>query len=86
MTVEYGMSRETMDALNDFSCKVETLRYSISVLCSLIWDGAMEGNEEAGEQAVYLSQTLLEIVTIRDKQISEIIGQIRPVDKKGGVA
>ena len=33
----------------------------------------MEGDEKAGEQAAHLSETLLEIVTIRDKEISQII-------------
>ena len=39
----------------------------------------MEGDEKAGEQAAHLSETLLEIVTIRDKEISQLVGQIKPL-------
>ena len=75
---DYGASRETLDALNDFSCKVESLKHSMGVLHSLVWS-AMEGDEKAGEQAAHLSETLLEIVTIRDKEISQLVGQIKPL-------
>lgn len=34
---DYGVSRETLDALNDFSCKVESLKHSIGLLHALIW-------------------------------------------------
>lgn len=76
---DYGASRETLDALNDFSCNVEHLKHSIGLLHSLIWGGVMEGDEKAGEQAAHLSETLLEIVTIRDKEISQLVGQIKPL-------
>ncbi|MEH2938829.1 hypothetical protein [Lawsonibacter sp. JLR.KK007] len=76
---DYGVSRETLDALNDFSCKVERLKHDLSVLSVLTWNGTMEGDEKAGEQAAHLSETLLEIVTIRDKEISQIISTIHPL-------
>lgn len=76
---DYGVSKEVLDALNDFSCKVESLKHSIALLHSLIWGGVMEGDEKAGEQAAHLSETLLEIVTIRDKEISQLVGQIKPL-------
>lgn len=76
---DYGVSRETLDALNDFSCKVERLKHDLSVLSSLVWNGTMEGDEQAGEQAAHLSETMLEIVTIRDKEISQLVGQIKPL-------
>lgn len=76
---DYGVSRETLDALNDFSCKIESLKHSLSVLSVLVWNGTMEGDEKAGEQAAHLSETLLEVVTLRDKEISQLIGQIKPL-------
>lgn len=82
----YGMSQETLDALNGFSCKVETLKHMVDVLHRLLWEDAMDGKENAIEQAAHLTETLLEIVTIRDTEISEIIGQIRPLEVTGGNA
>ena len=76
---DYGVSRETLDALNNFSCKVENLKHSMDILHSLLWGGVMEGDEKAGEQAAHLSETLLEIVTLRDKEISQIVSQIKPL-------
>ena len=32
---DYGVSRETLDALNDFSCKIERLKHDLSVLSVL---------------------------------------------------
>lgn len=75
---DYGVSRETLDALNDFSCNIEHLKRSLAVLNTLVWD-AVEDNEEALEQAAHLSETLLEIATIRDKEISQLMGQIKPL-------
>lgn len=75
---DYGVSRETLDALNNFSCNIEHLKRSLAVLNTLVWD-AMEDNEEALEQAAHLSETLLEIATIRDKEISQLMGQIKPL-------
>lgn len=79
MEFDYGMSRETMKSLDDFSAHVENLRHSMGVLHSLVW-AAMEGDEKAGEQAAHLSETLLEIVTIRDREISQLVGQIKAVE------
>lgn len=76
---DYGMSQETLDALNDFSCKIERLKHDLSVLSVLVWNGVIEGDEKAGEQAAHLSETLLEIATIRDKEISQLVGQIEPL-------
>lgn len=75
---DFGMNRETLDALDNFSCHIEHLKHAMGVLHALIWS-AMEGDEKAGEQAAHLSKTLLEIVTIRDKEITRIIGQIKPL-------
>lgn len=75
---DYGVSRETLDALNDFSCNIEHLKRSLAVLNTLVWD-AVKDNEEALEQAAHLSETLLEIATIRDKEISQLMGQIKPL-------
>ena len=75
---DFGMSRETLNALENFSCHIEHLKHSMGVLHSLFWS-AMEGDEKAGEQAAYLSETLLEIATIRDKEISQLMGQIKPL-------
>lgn len=75
---DYGVSRETLNALNDFSCNIEHLKRSLAVLNTLVWD-AVEDNEEALEQAAHLSETLLEIATIRDKEISQLVGQIKPL-------
>ena len=80
MNAEYTMTQETLDALNGFSCKVETLKYMVDFLHRLLWEDAMDGKEGAIEQAAHLTETLLEIITIRDKEISEIIGQIRPLE------
>lgn len=74
---DYGVSQKTLDALNDFSCKVERLKHDLSVLSALVWNGVMEGDEKAGEQAAHLSETLLEVVTLRDKEISQLVGQIK---------
>lgn len=79
MEFDYGMSRETLDTLNGFSCHMENLRHSMGILHSLVW-AAMEGDEKAGEQAAHLSETLLEIVTMRDREISQLVGQIRAVE------
>lgn len=76
---DYGVSQKTLDALNDFSCKVERLKHDLSVLSALVWNGVMEGDEKAGEQAAHLSETLLEVVTLRDKEISQLVGQIKPL-------
>lgn len=76
---DYGVSQETLDAFNNFSCNIEHLKRSLAVLNTLIWGGVMEGDEKAGEQAAHLSETLLEIVTIRDKEISQLVGQIKPL-------
>ena len=76
--IEYSLKRETLDALNDFSCNIEHLKHSMGVLHSLVWS-AMEGDEKAWEQAAHLSETLLEIATIRDKEISQIISTIHPL-------
>ena len=76
--IEYSLKRETLDALNDFSCNIEHLKRSLAVLNSLVW-AAVEDNEEALEQAAHLSETLLEIATIRDKEISQIISTIHPL-------
>lgn len=75
---DFGMSRETLNALENFSCHIEHLKHSMGVLHSLVWR-AMEGDEKAGEQAAHLSETLLEIATIRDKEISQLVGQIKPL-------
>lgn len=75
---DYGVSRETLDAFNNFFCNIEHLKRSLAVLNTLIWD-AVEDNEEALEQAAHLSETLLEIATIRDKEISQLMGQIKPL-------
>lgn len=80
----YGVSEETMNALNDFSCKIESLKYSIIVLHSLLWGDVMEGKENAVEQAAHMAETLLEIVTIRDAEISEITGKVIPVYSQRG--
>ena len=76
---DYGVSKEVLDELNDFSCKIETLKNSIGVLNGLIWGGALDGDRKAKEQAAHLSETLLEIVTIRDKEISQLVSQIKPL-------
>lgn len=76
--IEYSLNRETLDALNNFSCNIEHLKRSLAVLNSLVWN-AVEDNEEALEQAAHLSETLLEIATIRDKEISQIISTIHPL-------
>ena len=75
---DFGISRETLNALENFSCHIEHLKHSMGVLHSLVWS-AMEGDEKAGEQAAHLSETLLEIATIRDKEISQIISTIHPL-------
>ena len=75
---DFGMSRETLNALENFSCHIEHLKHSMGVLHSLV-RSAMEGDEKAGEQAAHLSETLLEIATIRDKEISQIISTIHPL-------
>ena len=75
---DFGVSRETLEALENFSCHIEHLKHSMGILHSLVW-GAMEGDEKAGEQAAHLSETLLEIATIRDKEISQIISTIHPL-------
>lgn len=75
---DFGMSRETLNALENFSCHIEHLKHSMGVLHSLVWR-AVEDNEEALEQAAHLSETLLEIATIRDKEISQLVGQIKPL-------
>ena len=75
---DFGMSRETLNALENFSCHIEHLKHSMGVLNSLVW-AAVEDNEEALEQAAHLSETLLEIATIRDKDISQIISTIHPL-------
>lgn len=76
--IQYGMNRETKETLDDYSCKIEHLKHSMGILHSLVWS-AMEGDEKAGEQAAHLSETLLEIATIRDKEISQLVGQIKPL-------
>ena len=75
---DYGVSQEALDAFNNFSCNIEHLKRSLAVLNTLVWD-AVEGDEKAGEQAAHLSETLLEVVTLRDKEINQLIGQIKPL-------
>lgn len=75
---DFGVSQETLDAFNNFSCDIEHLKRSLAVLNTLVWD-AVEDNKEALEQAAHLSETLLEIVTIRDREISQLMGQIKPL-------
>lgn len=79
MAQDYRVSKEVLDELNDFSCKIETLKNSIGVLNGLIWGGALDGDRNAKEQAAHLSEMLLEVATIRDKEISQLVGQIKPL-------
>lgn len=76
---DYGVSKEVLDELNDFSCKIETLKNSIGVLNGLIWGGALDGDRKAKEQAAHLSEMLLEVATIRDKEISRVLKKIKPL-------
>ena len=72
----YTVTEDTMDDLNDFSCKMEALKGNISMLHSLIWAVADDLDEQAIYQASMLVETLLEIAVIRDTEINEIVHRI----------
>ena len=72
----YTVTEATLDDLNDFSCKMETLKGNISMLHSLIWAVADDLDEQAIYQASMLVETLVEIAVIRDTEINEIVHRI----------
>ena len=67
----YTVTEDTMDDLNDFSCKMEALKGNISMLHSLIWAVA----DDLDEQAIYQASMLV-IAVIRDTEINEIVHRI----------
>ena len=64
-----------MVGLENFSAKLEVMRNTIDLLHGLIWDGIMEGDEQAGA----LVETLMEVADIRNQEIDGLINAINPV-------
>lgn len=86
---KFTLTRETMDKLEGYSAKMETLRVMMGIVHKQVWQDVMEAEEDKLQDAIFktgaLLETLLEIVETRDTEISEIVNQIH-LEKQEAIA
>lgn len=77
---EFRLSDEVMTELETFSAKVEQLGNFIDLVNDFVWGEIVNGaREDAIDKLGCLTETLSEVVRIRDKELEEIITKVKPL-------
>lgn len=82
MTNEFVLSRETLTELEGYSAKIEQLRNLVDFVNHFVWQSVIEGDTESSEgveQLACLTETLSDVMHIRDKELEAIIHKISPL-------
>lgn len=86
---KFTLTRETLNKLEDYSAKIEILKTMMEVVHKQVWQDVMNAEEDKLQDAIFktgaLLETLLEIVEMRDTEISEIVNQIH-LEKQEAIA